>query len=57
MWEPQVKKNDFNGYADNPLTHYHMMAHFDALKTYTVAVENIVRKEETACNNVFYPIW
>ena len=34
------------------LTHYHTMPHFDALKTY-IAVENIVRKGEIACN----PMW
>ena len=30
------------------LTHYHTMLHFDA-QIY-IAVENIVRKEEIACN-------
>ena len=42
------------------LTHYHTIPHFDALKKY-IAVENIVRKGETACysnfsfsHNVFY---
>ena len=32
------------------LTHYHTMPHFSALKMYTAAVENIVRKGEIACN-------
>ena len=31
-----------------PLTLYHTMPHFDALKIY-IAVENIVRKGEIAC--------
>ena len=34
------------------LTHYHTMPHFDALKIY-IAVENIVRKGEIACNKQF----
>ena len=37
------------------LTHYHTMLHFDALKIHRC--ENIVRKGEIACNNVFHPIW
>ena len=31
-----------------PLTHYHTILHFDALKIY-IAVENIVSKGEIAC--------
>ena len=34
------------------LTHYHIMPHFDTLKIY-IAVENIVRKGEIACNKQF----
>ena len=34
------------------LTHYHTMPHFDGLKIY-IAVENIVRKGEIACNKQF----
>ena len=30
------------------------MTHFEALKIFTVAVENIVRKGEIACNNCCY---
>ena len=33
------------------LTHYHTMPDFDALK---IAVENIVRKGEIACNKQFF---
>ena len=33
--------------------HYHTMLHFDALKIYRVAVENIVIKGEIACNKQF----
>ena len=33
------------------ITHYHTMPHFDALKI--IVVENIVRKEEIACNKQF----
>ena len=45
------------------LTHYLTVPHFDALNIY-IAVENIVKKGEIACNkqfllfhNVFYPIY
>ena len=40
-------------YKGDALTHYQAMPHFDALKTYTVAVENMVRKGEIACNKQF----
>ena len=33
------------------LTHYHTMPHFDALKY--IAMENIVRKGEIACNKQY----
>ena len=39
------------------LTQYHTIPHFDALKIGYIAVENIVRKGEIACNNVYYQIW
>ena len=35
------------------LTQYHTIPHFDALKIYDKAVENIVRKGEIACNKQF----
>ena len=41
---------------EGSLTHYNIMPHFDALKIYK-ATENIVRKGEIACSNVFYPTW
>ena len=35
------------------LTHNHIAPHFDTLKIY-IAVENIVRKGEIACNKKFF---
>ena len=35
------------------LAHYHTMMHVDALKIYCIAVENIVRKGEIACDKQF----
>ena len=41
-----------NGVLGNGLTYFHTILHFDALKLY-IAVENIVRKGEIACNKQF----
>ena len=40
-------------YTRKKLTHYHTMPHFDALKIAYIAVENIVREREIACNKQF----
>ena len=47
----QTCKNQ--GLFGKRLTHYHTIPNFDALKTDYIAVENIVRKGEIACNMQF----